>query len=76
MEKSMSLFCLSDVNAGNFIVASPIINAKSPGKKLHCKESTSVKDMKVTLFTESFETYFPSRKSIYIVSIVYEASNL
>ena len=42
------LFCLFDVNAGNFIIASRITNSKHPGKKLHCKESTSMRDLKVT----------------------------
>ena len=43
-----ALFCLSDVNAGNFTVASRIANSKRPGKKLRCKESTLMRDLKVS----------------------------
>ena len=43
-----ALFYLFNVNAGNFIVASRITSPKRPGKKLRCKESTSMRDLKVT----------------------------
>ena len=43
-----ALFCLFNVNAGNFIVASRITSSKRPGEKLRCKESTSMRDLKVT----------------------------
>lgn len=41
------LFCLCDVNAGYFIFVSRFTNSRRPGKKLHCKESTSIIDLKV-----------------------------
>ena len=43
-----ALFCLFNVNAGNFIVASRITNPKRPGKKLRFKKSTSMRNLKVT----------------------------
>ena len=43
-----ALFCLSEVNTGNFMAVSRFTNSKRPGKKLRCKESTSIRDLKVT----------------------------
>lgn len=43
-----ALFCLFNVNAGNSIIASRITNPKRPGKKMRRKESTSMRNLKVT----------------------------
>ena len=43
-----ALFYLFNGSAGNFIVASRITSLKRPGKKLRCKLSTSMRDLKVT----------------------------